>query len=142
MGAWDPEQTVGKLVDHQTVAFVASVDVDGFPNLKAMLAPRRRVGLREFWFTTNTSSMRVAQYRVNPKASIYFADQRFFRGVMLRGRMEVLEDAAIKEMVWREGDTQYYSLGVTDPDYCVLHFTAQDGRYYANFSSKDFQVTS
>ncbi|MDR3069126.1 MAG: pyridoxamine 5'-phosphate oxidase family protein, partial [Cellulomonas sp.] len=83
MAPWDPEQAVGNLVDHQTVAFIASVDGDGFPNLKAMLAPRRRVGLREFWFTTNTSSQRVAQYRENPQAAIYFVDQRFFRGVML-----------------------------------------------------------
>ena len=49
--------------------------------------------------TTNTSSMRVAQYRKNPNASIYFCDKRFFRGVMLVGHMEVLEDPASKEMI-------------------------------------------
>ena len=26
------------------------------------------------------------------------------------------------------------------PDYCVLKFKAQSGRYYANFKSKDFEV--
>lgn len=50
--------------------------------MKAMLPPRKRVGIKEFWFTTNTSSMRVAQYRENPNASIYFYDKRFFRGVI------------------------------------------------------------
>jgi general stress protein 26 len=140
MAAWNPEQTLGNLIDKQSTAFIASVDADGYPNLKAMLAPRHRVGLREFWFTTNTSSRRVAQFRANPKAAIYFMDRRFFRGVMLRGRMEVCEDAATKEMVWHDGDTMYYPLGVTDPDYCVLHFTAENGRYYANFQSKDFDV--
>ncbi|MCL2423152.1 MAG: pyridoxamine 5'-phosphate oxidase family protein, partial [Micrococcales bacterium] len=106
-----------------------------------MLAPRRREGLREFWLTTNTSSMRVAQFQANPQAAIYFADQQRFLGVMLRGHMAVCQDAASKEMIWRAGDHQYYSQGVTDPDYCVLHFTARDGRYYAGFSSRDFQVT-
>jgi general stress protein 26 len=43
-------------------------------------------------------------------------------------------------MIWREGDTMYYKQGVTDPDYCVLRFTATRGRYYANFSSQDFAV--
>ncbi|MCL2468055.1 MAG: pyridoxamine 5'-phosphate oxidase family protein [Micrococcales bacterium] len=142
MGDWDPQETVGNLIDHQSTVFVGSVDADGFPNLKAMLAPRRRVGLREFWLTTNTSSVRVGQFWANPQAAIYFADQRNFRGVMLRGQMEVCEDAATKEMIWRDGDTLYYSGGVTDPDYCVLRFTAQDGRYYANLSSKNFQITS
>lgn len=136
----DAAKTIGNLIDKQGVAFIASMDADGFPNMKAMLPPRRREGIREFWFTTNTSSMRVGQYRENPKACVYFCDKRFFRGVMLRGTMEVLEDAASKEMIWRDGDTMYYPGGVADPDYCVLKFTARDGRYYSNFKSEDFSV--
>jgi len=134
------EQTIGNLIDKQGVSFISSVDGDGFPNIKAMLPPRKREGIKVFYFTTNTSSMRVAQYRINPKASIYFCDRRFFRGVMLKGVMEVLEDSASKEMIWRDGDTMYYSKGVTDPDYCVLRFTARTGRYYTNFSSEDFVI--
>jgi general stress protein 26 len=136
----NPEQTIGNLIDKQGVAFVASVDDDGFPNMKAMLRPRKREGIREFFFTTNTSSRRVAQYRQNPDAAIYFYDKRFFRGVQLIGAMEVLTDAQTKESIWRDGDTQYYAGGVTDPDYCVLKFTAQRGRYYSNFKSEDFDV--
>ena len=131
---------VQDLIDKQGVSFVASIDSDGYPNMKAMLPPRKREGIHTFWFTTNTSSMRVSQYRENPKASIYFYDKRFFRGVMLKGAMEVLEDADAKEMIWRDGDTMYYPGGVTDPDYCVLKFTAQSGRYYSNFKSEDFEA--
>ena len=43
-------------------------------------------------------------------------------------------------MIWREGDTMYYTLGVTDPDYCVLKFTTLTGRFYRNFKSEDFTV--
>ena len=57
---------------------------------------------------------------------------------MLKGTMEVLEDSESKEMIWREGDTMYYPKGVTDPDYCVLRFTAAEGRYYSNFKSETF----
>ena len=84
--------------------------------------------------------MRVAQYRENPKAAIYFCDTRFFRGVMLIGTMEVLEDKESKEMIWQEGDVMYYSKGVTDPNYCVLKFTAESGRWYSNFKSEFFDV--
>jgi general stress protein 26 len=136
----NPEQTLGNLIDKQSVSFIGSVDESGFPNMKAMLAPRKRVGIKEFWFTTNTSSRRVAQYCINSKACIYFFDKRFFRGVQLIGTMEVLEDAKTKEMIWQEGDTMYYPGGVADPDYCVLKFTAQNGRYYANFKSENFEV--
>jgi len=134
------EQTIGTLIDKQKVSFIGSVDEDGYPNMKAMLAPRRREGIKTFYFTTNTSSMRVSQYRKDPKACIYFYDGRFFRGVMLKGTMEVLEDQASKEMIWKIGDTQYYSKGVTDPDYCVLKFTADSGRCYGSFRSENFTI--
>jgi general stress protein 26 len=136
----DAEQTIGNIIDKQKTAFISSIDEDGFPNMKAMLAPRKREGIKEIYFTTNTSSMRVKQYRENPKACIYFCDNRFFRGVMLKGTMEVLEDQESKEMIWLPGDTMYYPLGVTDPDYCVLKFTSSSGRYYSNFKSESFQI--
>lgn len=136
----DQIKTIGNLIDKQSTAFLSSVDADGFPNTKSMLAPRLREGFRVFYLTSNTSSMRAAQYRQNPKACLYFCDRRFFRGVMLLGTVEVLTDAAAKELIWREGDTMYYPLGVTDPDYCVLRFTARQGRYYSNFKSEDFSI--
>ena len=136
----DSEKTIGNLIDKQGVSFIGSVDGDGFPNMKAMLPPRKREGIREFWFSTNTSSVRVAQYRSNPNACIYFYDKRFFRGVMLKGTMEVLEDPDSKEMIWQDGDDKYYDKGVTDSDYCVLKFTAIEGRYYSNFNSETFKI--
>ncbi|MDR3091202.1 MAG: pyridoxamine 5'-phosphate oxidase family protein [Clostridiales bacterium] len=136
----DAAQTIGNLIDKQSVSIISSVDDNGFPNTKAMLPPRKREGIKTFFFTTNTSSLRVSQYRENPKACVYFFDKRFFRGVMLVGMIEVLADAASKEMIWQEGDTMYYPKGVTDPDYCVLKFTAKTGRYYTDFSSENFNI--
>jgi general stress protein 26 len=136
----DPEKTIGNLIDKATVSIISSVDETGFPNTKAMLPPRKRGGIKYIFFTTNTSSMRVKQYSENPKACIYFFDKRFFRGVMLKGTMEVLQDNKSKKMIWKDGDEMYYPKGVTDPDYCVLKFTAQNGRYYSNFKSENFEV--
>lgn len=137
----DPEKSIGKLIDSQKISFISSVDEQGYPNMKAMLSPRKRIGLKSFYFTTNTSSQRVAQYRACPKASIYFYKRWFiYRGVMLTGTMEVLEDKEAKELIWQNGDIKYYPLGVTDPDYCVLKFTAEKGRYYCKYNSEDFNI--
>ena len=136
----DVEKTVGGMIDKQKTAFIGSIDAEGFPNIKAMLQPRKREGIRSIYLTTNTSSMRVAQFRKDNHACIYLCDNRFFRGVMLRGTMEILTDNASKEMIWQEGDTMYYKEGVTDPDYCVLKFTATSGRYYSNFKSENFSI--
>lgn len=54
--------------------------------------------------------------------------------------MEVLVDQEHKDRIWREGDTMYYSKGVTDPDYCVLKFTAMRGRFYGNLKKEDFLI--
>ena len=136
----DAEKTIGNLIDKQGVSFLSSVGEDGYPYTKAMLPPREREGIHTFYFTTNTSSMRVAHFRKNPKACIYFCDRRFYRGVMLKGTVEVLEDRETKQRIWRQGDSTYYPGGVTDPDYCVLHFTASEGRIYENFHSESFTV--
>lgn len=133
-------KAVEYLLEKRSICYISSVDGEGYPATKAMLAPRKREGAEVFYFTTNTSSVRVGQYAQNPKACIYFCDERRFCGVMLKGSMEVLTDADSKKMIWQPGDTQYYSQGVTDPDYCVLKFTAVCGRYYAGFQSTDFTL--
>lgn len=136
----DTEKTVGKMIDKSSTSFISYVDDEGYPITKAMLKPREREGIKTIYFSTNTSSNKVKYFRQNNKASVYFVDRRFFRGVSLVGTVEVLETQEAKERIWQRGDTLYYKKGVTDPDYCVLKFTAVKGRYYSNFKSEDFEI--
>ncbi|MBD5549825.1 MAG: pyridoxamine 5'-phosphate oxidase family protein [Lachnospiraceae bacterium] len=136
----NPEQTIGRMIDRSNTSFISYIDDEGYPITKAMLKPRERNGIKEIWFSTNTSSNKVKFYRNNNKASVYFMDKRFYRGVSLIGTVEVLETPDAKERIWERGDTLYYKEGVTDPDYCVLKFTAIRGRYYSNFQSVDFEI--
>lgn len=136
----DTIKTIENLIDEQNVSFIGSVDEDGYPNMKAMLSPRKREGIRVFYFTTKASSMRVKQYKSNSQACIYFLGKGSPMGVMLIGSMEVLDDKEHKEMIWRKGDTVYYPQGVTDPDYCVLRFTAKKGRFFGDSGSEDFEI--
>ena len=133
---------IEKFIDKQKVSFICSIDDENYPNIKAMLKPRKRNGLKEFYFSTNTSSMRVKQYLKNNKASIYFYHKGLIKyvGVMLIGKMEVLTDQETKNMIWKKGDTIFYKKGVTDPDYCVLKFTTISGRYYCNLKNFSFDI--
>lgn len=136
----DPEKTVGGIAGKAKFAYLSYLDAGGFPTARAMLAPREREGIRVFYLTTNTSSRKVEAFRKDSRASLYFTDTRFFRGVSLSGRVEVLETEEAKARVWREGDERYYPQGPGDPDYCVLKFTAEKGRYYSNFKNEDFDI--
>lgn len=133
---------IEKFIRKQKVSFICSVDESGYPNVKAMLRPRKINALKEFYFSTNTSSLRVKQFLNNPNASIYFYHKGLIKyiGVMLVGKMEVLTDQDTKDMIWEKGDTVFYKKGVTDPDYCVLRFTAASGRYYCDLKTESFEV--
>jgi len=135
-------QKIENFIDKQKVSFICSIDDENYPNVKAMLKFRKRNGLKEFYFSTNTSSMRVSQYQKNVKASIYFYHKGIIKyvGIMLKGKMEVLTDQQIKNAIWQKGDTVFYKKGVTDPDYCVLKFTAISGRYYCDLKTEDFEI--
>lgn len=133
---------IEKFISRQKVSFICSIDSENYPNVKAMLKPRKRNGVKEFYFSTNTSSMRVKQFLENPNASIYFYHKGLIKyvGVMLKGKMEVLTDQDSKNMIWKRGDTLFYKKGVTDPDYCVLKFSASSGRYYCDLTTESFEI--
>jgi len=136
----DSEQIIGSLIDRQTVSFISSVDENGYPNTKAMLAPVKREGVKTFYWHTNSPSLRVKHYRNNPKACIYFCDEQSFHGVMLKGNMEVLDDENIKKEIWKDEFSMYYQGGMNGGDFIILKFTAESGRFYSNFHSEDLMI--
>ena len=50
-----------QFIAKQKTAFIASVNEQGYPVIRAMLAPRKIEG-NEIYFSTNTSSNKVKQY--------------------------------------------------------------------------------
>ncbi len=128
-----------ELVSGTPIVMLGNNGPDGYPGIKAMIKMENE-GLRTFWFSTNTSSKRVGQLRKDGKACVYLVDMKSWRGLMLLGEVEVLEDPAAKRRLWRDGFEKYYPKGVTDPDYCVLRFTALRGNYYHNLHNSDFAI--
>jgi general stress protein 26 len=125
------------LVERSGIALVGSNGEDGHPWIKAMLK-METAELETVWFSTNTSSKRVAQFLRDPKASVYFVDFSDWMGLMLSGEIEVLSDPESRRRLWREGYEQYYPLGVADPDYTVLRFSAASANYYHRLENLTF----
>ena len=136
----NPEETIGNLIESQSVSFISSIDEKGYPNTKAMLPPVKRDGIKTFYWHTNSPSMRIKQFRNNPKTCIYFYDEQNFCGAMLKGTMDVLDDREIKKEIWKDGFDMYYKGGMDGGDFIIIKFTAENGRYYSNFHSEDFEV--
>ena len=117
-------------------SIISCIDADGVPKTRTMPATRKRDGIREFWLTTNASSQKVKRFKRPPKACLYFADRRFFRGVCPSGTAEALETSEAKKRIWRNGDEKHYPADVAAPDYCMLKFTAAKGAITAATSRK------
>lgn len=128
-----------ELLEKSGIVMLGSINDKAFPNIKGMIKSETD-GLKHIWFSTCTSSKRVAQFRENPKACVYAVDFNNWEGLMLVGYIEILNDPESKQRLWREGCEVYYPLGVSDPNYSVLKFTAQWGNYYHGLANVSFEV--
>lgn len=135
------KNTIFKFIAKQKTAFIASVNEQGYPVIRAMLAPRK-IAENEIYFSTNTSSNKIKQYLANDKACIYFYKRgRFqYQGLAILGEMQVCTDQATKEQIWSFGDRIFYKKGVTDPDYCVLKFKGVKAFYYCDLQNETIEL--
>jgi general stress protein 26 len=133
------------LVDHLPTCQLATNGDNGYPNIKTMnnmkaLLKMDPGDLKNIWFSTNTCSKRVAQLRRDPRAAVYFQAKEEYKGLMLVGKAELLQDHDTRSRFWVEGNEVYYPLGVDDPDYTVIKFTAEWGNYYHRLRNVSFEV--
>ena len=121
------------LMSESKACCLTTIDTDGFPETRAMLNLRNRemypllVPFFEkhhsdflVYFTTNTSSGKMSQIRKNPNVCVYYSIPDEWRGLMLGGKIEVVDDIKIKQMLWQKEWTMYYPGGPTDPDCAFL----------------------
>jgi general stress protein 26 len=128
-----------KLIENSKICLLGTNGEDGFPNIKAMLNLKHE-GLKKAWFSTNTSSKKIQQLKNDNRACVYYVDETNFKGLMLTGNIEILQDLQSRKMLWMEGAEVYYPLGVEDPDYSVLCFTAKWGNYYSGLKDITFEI--
>ena len=123
------------LMDRSLFAVIGYSDADGYPNVRRVFCVWHK-GLGGHLISTNTGSQHVQSLLKNGRACLYFSDDASFEGLCLYGTAHIRTDRKYKELLWNPGDEKYYPLGVDDPDYCVIEFIAERGRYY-RFDGKD-----
>mgnify|MGYP001614122952 CR=1 FL=1 len=113
-----------EIIEKTRHCLVATNGDDGYPNIKTM-TNRKHDGFKTIWFATDTSSNRVQQLKRDKRACVYCLDAETAKGLMLVGDMEILHDIELKRMIWIKGEEKYNPLGVEDPEWCLLRFTAK-----------------
>lgn len=122
------------------VAYVTTLSGAGRPQTRAMFNLRNAqrfpglgAGLAGFEtvFTTNTASPKMREIAANPALAAYYCRPGEFRGLMLGGDVEVVDDPAVKARLWQDGWEMYYPEGPSDPDYAVLRLRPSLVKYYS-----------
>lgn len=135
------KEAIYEFISRQKTSFVSSVDEDGFPWTRALIAPRFIDG-NDIYFSTYTSSNKVKQFKNNQKASVYFYEKSRprWQGVMIKGTMQVLDDQQTKDKFWRDSDKMFFRKGKTDPNYCVLKFSGIEAEYFISFKTEKIKL--
>ena len=125
--------------NNSEIGFLGTIDKEGYPNIKAVIKAKNKE-IEEIWINTGSSSEKVSQIEANNESCFYFTDFENFKGLMLLGKSYVKRDTESRELLWNDGYEQYFPLGIDDPEYTVLHFVAEIGRYYNRRRLPTFKI--
>ena len=152
MGEKEVKKEGRTLMETSKAAYLTTIDSEGYPITRAMFNFRNREQFPEFidffrneenkfaiYIGTNTSSSKYRHIKENPKIAVYFCDPDEFKGIMLGGEVDIVENLEIKRKIWLEWWTKYYSKGVEDPDYTLLRLAPKNARFYHKLHQINFQ---
>ena len=136
------KQKAEKLYKKVNTFILTCAGTDGYPLAKAVVPGKYRESINELYFCTNTSSKFAAEISKNPKAGVYFYTRNLiWKGCMLKGKMEIVSDPTVKEKYWQKKfKNAYPEKSYTDPDFCVLRFFPEAGRFYSWYKPEDFEI--
>jgi general stress protein 26 len=122
------------LMKKTPVLYLATVDHDGLPQVRAMENlrcvekfphPAKVISENELdplttYISTNTNSKKIKQKLVGAKVALYYCLPGEYKGVMIRGEAELYNDLEFKNKLWMDYWTMYYPEGVSDPDFTLI----------------------
>ena len=140
-----------ELIESSKAAYLTTIDSEGYPITRAMFNLRNKEQfpeLSEFfseqdnkfiiYISTNTSSSKIDHIQKNPKISVYFCEPEDFKGIMFGGEAETIDDIEIKQKLWLDWWTKYYTKGLEDPDYTLLKLIPKTARFYYKLNKVQF----
>lgn len=142
-----------ELIENSLIAYLSTIDSDGFPITRALLNLRYKERYPQFsnffdkqenkyinYFSTNTSSSKIDHIKKNPNVAVYFCAPDDFKGIMLGGDIEIVDNMDIKREFWLDTSVRYYPKGLEDPDYTILRFNPKNATFYYKLQQVKFKL--
>jgi general stress protein 26 len=112
---------------------LAQEDTDGRLTA-AVITPSKADGIRQLTFCSGIGSNWAVRAKRDNRAAVCFDSENY--SITLRGKLEVLTDAAIKKDNWYSGLENHFS-GTDDPNYCVLQFTTEKYKLFVDWQETE-----
>jgi general stress protein 26 len=120
---------------------------EGGPRVRALVnlrlrwryrGPSRTARTDDFtvYLATSRTSDKIAEITADPRVSVYYSRPLLFRGVMLCGTAEVLDNPDLKRALWSDDWRVYWPDGADNPDYVVVRLKPSEIRGW--WGSKPF----
>jgi len=109
------------------VAYIAKIDDKGYPRVSTISSIKTE-GIRKVWFSTGLNSGKVRFFKQNNRASVCYHEGG--NNITLIGDIEILTTPELKEQLWKDWFIKHFPGGITDPNYCILEFTAKEAVFW------------
>ena len=113
------------------------IDENGYPSVSAVSLSKPET-ISELHFTTTLDANKAKRLQQNNKASINcFSDTN---NITLVGEASILTDQESKNNYWQDWFIHIYPGGKTDPNYCVIKFTAKRASLWIDEEGAEFTI--
>lgn len=115
------------IMRNASVATIAKIDDKGYPRAST-ISNIKTDGVKTVWFSTGLKSSKAKFFMQNNKASVCYREGG--NNITLTGTIEILTDPELKKQLWVDWFIDHFPGGVTDPNYCILKFTARAATFW------------
>ena len=111
-----------RIVQSCDAAYLGVLDESGFPNVSTV-SPIKPENIFEAYFATGMSENKARRIRADKRASVCY--RAGDDNITLVGVAEILTDQETKSRFWLDWFIDHIPGGETDPNYCIIKFTAK-----------------
>jgi general stress protein 26 len=136
------KQNAEKLYKKVNTFRLTCVGADDYQLAKAVVPRKHRESINKIYFLHKYVVKVCCQNKQKSQSKhLLLYAQINLEGCVLKGKMEIVSNPAIKEKYWQNKFKDAYpEKSYTDPDFCVLKFVLETSRFYSWYKSEDFEI--
>jgi len=118
-------------------AYLGVIDGNGFPHVSTVSTIKPE-NVFEAYFATGMGANKTKRLLHDRRASVCYREGS--NNITLVGEAEILTDQETKSQCWLDWFINHFPGGETDPDYCIIKFTAKRASLWIDGESAEFTI--